>query len=197
MNIFESLENLNVSEECFDEIMGIVEELLSEGWADILQKNPDKADVIDKVYSAKSGRYGRMPRKDMRYHHPTDYDTERQTIPKVIRNKGLFVKDEEGNRATKATAGSDVTQTRRGKNGSWSYVAQFGKSAKEKKKAMDYDYGGKTEKAYDDTDSINYDSVDNSPQVSSKKLNKTIDRAIERHGQKVTKQLKAKVHKRK
>ena len=30
MNIFESLENLNVSEECFDDIMGIVEELLSE-----------------------------------------------------------------------------------------------------------------------------------------------------------------------
>ena len=31
MSIFESLENLNVSEECFDEIMGIVEELLGEG----------------------------------------------------------------------------------------------------------------------------------------------------------------------
>ena len=30
MDIFENLENLNVSEECFDEIMGIVEELLSE-----------------------------------------------------------------------------------------------------------------------------------------------------------------------
>lgn len=30
MDIFESLENLPVSEECFDEIMGIVEELLSE-----------------------------------------------------------------------------------------------------------------------------------------------------------------------
>lgn len=30
MNIFESLENLNVSEECFDEIMGLVEELLNE-----------------------------------------------------------------------------------------------------------------------------------------------------------------------
>ena len=28
MNIFESLENLNVSEECFDEIMGIVETLV-------------------------------------------------------------------------------------------------------------------------------------------------------------------------
>ena len=31
MNIFESLENLPVSEECFEEIMGIVEEILSEG----------------------------------------------------------------------------------------------------------------------------------------------------------------------
>ena len=30
MDIFESLENLNVSEECFDDIMGIVEELLNE-----------------------------------------------------------------------------------------------------------------------------------------------------------------------
>ena len=31
MDIFESLENLNVSEECFDDIMNMVEELLSEG----------------------------------------------------------------------------------------------------------------------------------------------------------------------
>ena len=31
MDIFESLENLPVSEECFDEIMGIVENLLAEG----------------------------------------------------------------------------------------------------------------------------------------------------------------------
>jgi hypothetical protein len=30
MNIFENLENLNVSEECFNDIMGIVEEILSE-----------------------------------------------------------------------------------------------------------------------------------------------------------------------
>ena len=31
MNIFESLENLDVSEECFDDILGLVEELLNEG----------------------------------------------------------------------------------------------------------------------------------------------------------------------
>ena len=30
MDIFESLENLNVSEECFDEIMGLVEEFINE-----------------------------------------------------------------------------------------------------------------------------------------------------------------------
>ena len=30
MDIFESLENLNVSEECFDDIMGIVEEIINE-----------------------------------------------------------------------------------------------------------------------------------------------------------------------
>ena len=30
MDIFESLENLNVSEECFDEIVGIVEEMLKD-----------------------------------------------------------------------------------------------------------------------------------------------------------------------
>ena len=30
MDIFESLENLNVSEECFNEIMGIVEEIINE-----------------------------------------------------------------------------------------------------------------------------------------------------------------------
>ena len=30
MDIFESLENLNVSEGCFDEIVGIVEEIINE-----------------------------------------------------------------------------------------------------------------------------------------------------------------------
>ena len=37
MDIFESLENLPVSEECFDEIMGIVEELINEVSAEKIQ----------------------------------------------------------------------------------------------------------------------------------------------------------------
>ena len=41
MDIFESLENLNVSEECFNEIMGLVEELLNEDIYDVVLKSVD------------------------------------------------------------------------------------------------------------------------------------------------------------
>jgi hypothetical protein len=40
MDIFESLENLNVSEECFDEIMGIVEDTFE----DMLRKKRELED---------------------------------------------------------------------------------------------------------------------------------------------------------
>ena len=45
MDIFESLENLQVSEECFDEIIGIVEEILSE-------------DIVSKVIDKNKAKYG-------------------------------------------------------------------------------------------------------------------------------------------
>lgn len=38
MNIFESLENLNVSEECFDDIVGLVEAIIDEGHQSALMK---------------------------------------------------------------------------------------------------------------------------------------------------------------
>lgn len=189
-------ESMEANEEYLSSVINTIVEILSEGWADILKQNPEKADAINKVYSAESGRYGRMPRKDLRYSRVPSGIDEYRTIPKGIRKKGIFVKDEEGNRATKETAGSEATRNRRGKNGGWSYIAQFGKSAKEKKKSIDYDFGGKKEKAYDDIELRNYDSIDNSPQVSNKKLQKTQDRSIERHGAKVVKQLKAKARKR-
>ena len=53
MDIFESLENLNVSEECFDEIMGIVEDMLSEHIAsaiDASKKSPsEKKELLIKA----------------------------------------------------------------------------------------------------------------------------------------------------
>jgi hypothetical protein len=42
MNIFESLENLNVSEECFDEIMKIVEGYINELKNETIEKTLDK-----------------------------------------------------------------------------------------------------------------------------------------------------------
>ena len=45
MDIFESLENLNVSEECFEEIMGLVEEVINEVSKDYLNDKREKANV--------------------------------------------------------------------------------------------------------------------------------------------------------
>ena len=53
MDIFESLENLNVSEECFEDIVGLVEELLSESIYHAIQNNPtkqSKEDLMNKAY---------------------------------------------------------------------------------------------------------------------------------------------------
>jgi hypothetical protein len=44
MDIFESLENLPVSEECFDEIMGIVEDLINETIYDAIDKKYGKGE---------------------------------------------------------------------------------------------------------------------------------------------------------
>lgn len=41
MSIFENLEQLNVSEECFSDIMGIVEDLLNEDIYDVVLKSVD------------------------------------------------------------------------------------------------------------------------------------------------------------
>lgn len=52
MDIFESLENLNVSEECFDDILGIMEELLNESLKDMSDRlfskhrNTSLADIL-------------------------------------------------------------------------------------------------------------------------------------------------------
>lgn len=76
MNIFESLENLNVSEECFDEILNMVEELLSEdtgNWEPAKYKN--KWSVYDKTscvyYPTKGGRKGAEKRcKELNTKYP-------------------------------------------------------------------------------------------------------------------------------
>jgi hypothetical protein len=61
MDIFESLENLNVSEECFDDIMGIVEDLLSEDIKSEIHKKvaPEKRyELLQKVDKNKENEMG-------------------------------------------------------------------------------------------------------------------------------------------
>ena len=60
MDIFESLENLNVSEECFDEIMGLVEEILDES--------------TDTIYKSIENKYGK-PEYDEEW-EPTNKSAE-------------------------------------------------------------------------------------------------------------------------
>ena len=72
MNIFESLENLNVSEECFDEIMSIVEDLLGEG--------TNLVGVVDRAYE-KGRLRKRQAHKDdlaikaLEVESPNDFNT--------------------------------------------------------------------------------------------------------------------------
>ena len=54
MSIFESLENLNVSEECFDDIMGIVEEILDETLAQYIVKKHGKPEYDEKTGEPKN-----------------------------------------------------------------------------------------------------------------------------------------------
>ena len=59
MDIFESLENLNVSEECFNDIVGLVEELLSEDIVDSVLKHTEgddskRAKLLNKVLDNKT-----------------------------------------------------------------------------------------------------------------------------------------------
>ena len=55
MNIFESLENLNVSEECFEEIMEMVEALIKEADHHANKENP-VVKITDKNYKVASGK---------------------------------------------------------------------------------------------------------------------------------------------
>ena len=58
INIYESLENLNVSEECFNDIMGIVEELLSEDIESYSQKKKEALEKPAQDYRNKALKIG-------------------------------------------------------------------------------------------------------------------------------------------
>ena len=67
MNIFESLESLNVSEECFNDILNIVEEIINEVSKDMLAqaaKNsiPNREKALDDTYYKASRFKEKIPK---------------------------------------------------------------------------------------------------------------------------------------
>ena len=68
MSIFEDLENLNVSEECFDNIVDIVEKYINE----LEEKDIERA--VDNAYDEHNNEIGKMEDK-IKPHHPDDVDT--------------------------------------------------------------------------------------------------------------------------
>ena len=67
MNIFESLENLNVSEECFNDIMDIVEEIINEDAEETKRRLTDKYAPILKAKRRNLDLKVKKGQKDLRY----------------------------------------------------------------------------------------------------------------------------------
>ena len=87
MNIFESLENLNVSEECFNDIIGIVEDLLSEDVDDIkkrIEKKYGKAKgYLDSYYDTRNKSAKLIDKLDLAREREEEKAAERANYKKL------------------------------------------------------------------------------------------------------------------
>ena len=115
MNIFESLENLNVSEECFEGIVGLVEEYLSEHIAsaiDTSKKSPtEKKDLRIKAALNKNSETNQF-RGNSRGGSPDLSKVDTSLVPKNIREYGTGL-EKAGDRITKNFAGHAKTREHR------------------------------------------------------------------------------------
>lgn len=91
MNIFENLENLEVSEACFNEIMDIVEAMLSESLYEIISKKEDEArdsgnEEEFKKWRAMSNKFRQME-IDKKYQKAEEGAKKGSVIPHTTINK--------------------------------------------------------------------------------------------------------------
>lgn len=100
MNIFESLENLNVSEECFDEIMGIVENIVSA----INKSNysPEKKAELKRKAFLNAGKESTQA-QEREGLHPTKHTLKRYFSKRALQDSALKQGDE--SRAKKEVLG--------------------------------------------------------------------------------------------
>ena len=108
MNILESLENLNVSEECFDEIMGIVEDIVGYTLKNV--KDPEKKRrLLDKANTARVLNLRQF--EDSKKGGKAVWDDYEKYAPKIIGRYGTPLEDP-GYRATKNQFGMTATSQR-------------------------------------------------------------------------------------
>ena len=81
MNIFESLANLPVSEECFDNILSIVENILVEGWAE----NHTMGDVRRAAGNSVDKRYKELRAAERKHGINVTNQHKRDNFPDVKR----------------------------------------------------------------------------------------------------------------
>ena len=109
-DIFESLENLPVSEECFDEIMGLVEGILSEDIKNIAKKHgisdlhtreqdPNKEHIRKKLNKLEQIKYDEQDQRALHYGKTNDASMDDGTIDR--KDKGLDTKNAVGMAKTK------------------------------------------------------------------------------------------------
>lgn len=120
MNIFESLENLNVSEECFGDIVGIVEELLSEELTDYIKKvhgNSEKGKKLwDKAVSNIGNEVSSSIDREVNKINPKAFnqysDKSPSTVKREFKDK---IRDKQNDRryADKNSIGAAKTDMRR------------------------------------------------------------------------------------
>ena len=122
-SIFESLENLNVSEECFEDIVGLVEEYLSEDIYDYIQKKHGKA-IYDVNTNRPANKSAKLIRKaqeiageerhqaTMRDAGITEPDGNKWSSQDRVALQNAFDKIKDKREETNNTKGKDKTKVR-------------------------------------------------------------------------------------
>ena len=101
MDIFESLENLNVSEECFEDIVGLVEEYLSETNREMrykaaknsLSQREEQAKKVGKELGELVDKHNYEPSGDMYLVQPKGWPYgNSKTVPEVEKKREEYTK---------------------------------------------------------------------------------------------------------
>ena len=123
MGIFENLENLNVSEECYNSILKLIEELLPEDTMSYIKKVHGEPQYYPDKQGQPQPKNKAAELTDLLQQYQKDFPSSKEApdnkyVPKNIRKKQEWP----GMRMTKRGAGEEKTDKRKGiDHGSWDH----------------------------------------------------------------------------